>query len=78
MWNINETHEKHGYFLRFIELMANLEATNLHEMLDFENDSRLMALNLRDLVETVSNVASTVWVKTYGENYFRYIRIIIT
>lgn len=53
MWNISYDHEEYGYFMNFIETMANLTLTEFGSLYDFEQDERLMNVNLTDLVQFV-------------------------
>lgn len=48
-------HEEYEYFMNFVHTMANLTLTEFSTLYEFEQDERLMSLNLTELVQFVSN-----------------------
>lgn len=53
-WNISSDHEEFEYFMNFVATMANLTLSDFSALYDFEEDERLMNVNLTELVQYVS------------------------
>jgi hypothetical protein len=51
---VSAGHEEYDYFMNFVHTMANLTLTEFSTLYEFEQDERLMNVNLTDLVQFVS------------------------
>lgn len=56
-WNISSEHEEFEYFMNFVETMANLTLSDFSALYDYEEDERMMNVDLAAMVQYVNHDA---------------------
>lgn len=54
-WNISSEHEEFEYFMNFVETMANLTLSDFSALYDYEEDERMMNVDLAAMVQYVNH-----------------------